>query len=65
MKIKLIDKLDITEGEHCEYFETPVFRDVGAMIDMSHNGAMNTHGVKAMLRASALMGMTYATVNIL
>ena len=38
-------------------YESPVFKTVGAMVDMSRNGAMNVYGVKAMLRKMAIMGM--------
>ena len=41
-----------------KYSETPIFSDVGAMVDMSRNGAMNVFGVKEMLKKCALMGMT-------
>ena len=45
-------------GASLEYSETPIFDDVGAMVDMSRNGAMNVYGVKEMLKKCALMGMT-------
>ena len=44
--------------ERSQYCETPVFDNVGAMVDMSRNGTMNLYGVKEMLKKSALMGMT-------
>ena len=53
---RLLDKIKggMKDGED---YETPVFETVGAMLDMSRNGAMNVFGVKAMLRKMALMGM--------
>ena len=44
--------------EQVEFCEKPIFEDVGAMVDMSRNGAMNLFGVKEMLKKCALMGMT-------
>ena len=44
--------------EKASFCESPIFDDVGAMVDMSRNGAMNERGVKTMLRKCALMGMT-------
>lgn len=40
-----------------EDYEAPVFKTVGAMMDMSRNGALNLCGVKTMLRKIAIMGM--------
>jgi len=40
-----------------EITETLVFDEIGAMVDMSRNGAMNVRGVKIMMRKMALMGM--------
>ena len=53
---RLID-LVASGAEEATCAQSPVFERIGAMVDMSRNGAMNVKSVKAMLRKMALMGM--------